>query len=453
MKNMLGAKKSIAIGTGAQAEGLYTRDNIAIGEDALNRVSAASADYVSDTSGTRNVAVGGNAGRFTKQGVAHVMVGRNAGQNMVGGTGLVAIGNGAHASRCPVGISGEIEMWAPANPGGTNAYNVTAVGAWSASRNTAGDCTAIGSYALAGNTQSNANVALGSNALRRVDESTWLDGTTYITKGVTGTYVHTGLTLTLNFVGHAAIVGDILDFQLTSGESQSFGKDAVFARVVTVVNANTVTVAHSKSITASGSALLIGVSKQGTTPARSNNNTAVGSAALAYLDGGGANVAVGKSAGLNIKTGDYNVLIGSEVATGAVGAASSDNTAVGYRALFAVSGAVGNTVMGRQAGETITTGNVNTFIGYKAGAGAPSNITDAVAVGAYASPLHDYTVVLGRSSASTAANQVAIGARHLEIRNSAQPTVPTGGARIWYESSTGQLKAILPSGTITTLAT
>ena len=452
MGSMLGAKKSIAIGTGAQANGLYTRDNVAIGEDALNYVSAASADYVSDVSGTRNVAVGGNAGRFTAQGVAHTMIGRNAGQNMVGGTGLVAIGNGAHASRCPVGISGEIEMWAPANPVGTNAYNVTAVGAWSASRNTAGDCTAIGSYALAGNTRSNANVAIGANAMRRVDETTWLDGTSYLLKETSGTYVHEQNVLSLSFPAHGASVDDILDFRLLDGGSKTFGTDAVFAKVVSVPDVDTVIVDHPTLKSSSGLALLVGVSLQGVIPARSNDNTAVGAASFAWLDGGGANTAVGKDSGLNVKTGNYNVAVGTSALYSEVGAASNDNVAIGHQALKANNGSIGNVAVGRLAGQTVANGTVNTLIGYRAGDSAPPGIKDASALGAYTKTLHDSVVVLGRGSESTAPLQATIGTRHFEIRGSAQPATPSNAARIWYDSVAGALKCITPSGTVTTLA-
>ncbi|UXN31018.1 tail fiber domain-containing protein [Glutamicibacter sp. M10] len=410
MANMVDPKKSIAIGTGAQSEGQHTRDNVAIGEDALKYVNAITSDYSTDPSGTRSVAIGGNAGRFTKQGVAHVMIGRNAGQNMVGGSGLVAIGNGAHASRCPVGISGEIEMWAPAQAAGTAAYNVVVIGAWAGSRNLAADTVALGAYALAGNTLSNANVGIGTNALRRVDEKTWLDGTQYVAKNIEGTYSQDGTSLLITATGHGMSVDYVAIFRLNTGGSTSFGGDDVFAKVTAVVDANTFEVFAPKPTVSSGTASLRGYSIPGSTPVRSNENTAVGSGSLAFLDGGGANTFAGANSGRNIKGGSNNVGIGHNSMVGISEAAAinaSDNTALGQGTLFKLSdGMTGNTTVGYRAGLNLTTGTNNTFVGRLAGyakldSSPLDTATNSTAIGASATISGDNQVQLGNSATTT----------------------------------------------------
>ena len=406
MGSMTDVKKSIAIGQRALGAGDKSRDNIAIGEDALYKTSSLSSDYTqTGTDGTRNVAIGGNAGRHIAHGVGHVAVGRNAGQNVVGGTGLVAIGNGAHASHCPIGLSGEIENWAPAGDSADASYNVTAVGQWAAGRNRNPDVTALGASALRYAVNSGEIVAVGANALRRVDETAWLDGHIYTARDLTGTYVHSGTTLTLTIPGHGASVGDLAVLRLTSGGSETFGSDPAPA-LVTDVTANGFTVEHPLPGEATGGAVLAGLVDLDSTPEDSHYATAVGAAALAYLNGGRSNTGIGYQAGGALAKGKNNTFVGSQAGKGASGAEHSDTSAFGYQALQAVSTGTGNTGVGMRALYAVTTGSNNTALGSNAGrfmqsGNGMTNVDNSTAIGRDARVSGSNQVQLGDSATTT----------------------------------------------------
>lgn len=411
MGKMTGVKKGIAIGTHAMAEGLHTRDSIAIGEDSLRFVSSPTDDYSTDPSGTRNVAVGGNTGRFVTNGSAHTFVGRNAGQNVVGAQGIVAIGNGAQASRCPVGLSGKIENWGPLGLGLTSTANVASVGNWAGSRNTSLDLAAFGAYALTNSVKSNKNTGIGTSALRRVDEDKWLDGTPLETKNLTGTYSHVGNVLTLSFPSdHGAIVDDVLIFKMTTGDSMTFGNDNVFAVVTSVPSSTVVVVDHPISRVASGGAVLVQVSKQSATTTYSDENTGVGSAAGAFFNGGNANTFIGANSGIYVKTGGANTALGQNAMAGISEAAVisvSDNTAVGQASLFKISnGMTGNTALGYRTGLNLISGADNTFFGRMAGSAnfdsSPlTSVTNSTALGAGSTVSGNNQVQLGSSATTT----------------------------------------------------
>lgn len=407
MANMNAVKKSIAIGRRALGTGTTSQDNIAIGDDALYKTSAASVDYSqSNPGGSRNIGIGGNALRFNENGAAHVAVGRNAGQNIVGGTGLVAVGNGAHASSCPVGLSGTVENWAPLERDATADINVTAIGAWSLSRNTSADNTAFGSHALRSATISEKSVAVGTNSLRRLDEPTWINGCGYTEVNLSGTYTQTGTALTINGVtGHGATTGDTVLIQLLNGPVATFQGDKPPAKVASVT-ASSVTLTSPVSMTGTGDAKLVAVVSQ--TAATANPyNTAVGANTLSFLRTGGSNVAMGFQAGLNLDGAARNVALGTEAMKGATGSTATENTAVGHQALTALAtGGNYNTALGWRAGYNATTAKMSTFIGYGAGRQTPTgtNVTGVVnstAIGNDARVAGSNEVQLGNSDTTT----------------------------------------------------
>ena len=83
--------------------------------------------------------------------------------------------------------------------------------------------------------------------------------------------------------------------------------------------------------------------------------------------GGNYNVTIGKDAGTAITTGDGNIAVGFEALK--TEDANGKNIAIGYQALKVLdAGADGfNTVIGYQAGTSMSTGQVNTLIGHQAG--------------------------------------------------------------------------------------
>jgi|TARA_R100000030_G_scaffold32565_3_gene24126 hypothetical protein len=132
-------------------------------------------------------------------------------------------------------------------------------------------------------------------------------------------------------------------------------------------------------------------------------NTAIGYAALynfeASSDGEGKNVAVGSNASFHLDTGQQNTMVGASAGESSAGSITySDNTGIGYKALFAVTTGNTNTAIGSQAGLSITTGAENTIVGDKAG--------DAIGVG-------NSNTLVGQAAGGALTdgdNNVAIGA-------------------------------------------
>ena len=403
MAAMSEVKNAIAIGANAQSNGTKSRDNISIGDSSLASVSSSSADYnQSDTSGTRNIAVGGNAGYFIANGRMHTVIGRNAGQNIVGNNGIVAIGAASMASMCPIGLSGEIENWAPIAGDADTAVNMTAVGSSAMSRNIGIGNTAFGANALMNVVNSVDNVAVGPNALRRLDESAWVDGKKYVNKNIAGTYNQSGNTLTLNFAGHGAVVGDIIIIQLLDGGSQTFGGDIAPAIVSAIVSSGVIRVNSPASRIASGSAILRGIATVNNVNEKSSGNLAVGGASLAFLQSGFNNVALGDSAMLNIVGGVGSTAIGKNALKGATGSISTENTAVGLDTLANNSTGTHNVAVGGLAGQNNTTGKWNTAVGHSAGRLVSGTGATQTAF--------DNTTCLGFNSRVSGSNQVQLGA-------------------------------------------
>lgn len=108
---------AIAIGDRAQGFSKVSRDNIAIGADSLINVQAETEWYdQSKMAGTRNIGIGGNAGRGITSGFSNVAIGRNAGQGLSTGISNIALGAAAMAGTAPVGLTGDIEVFGHPQP-------------------------------------------------------------------------------------------------------------------------------------------------------------------------------------------------------------------------------------------------------------------------------------------------------------------------------------------------
>ncbi|MBK8609046.1 MAG: hypothetical protein IPL84_03640 [Chitinophagaceae bacterium] len=93
-------------------------------------------------------------------------------------------------------------------------------------------------------------------------------------------------------------------------------------------------------------------------------------------------------------TGSSNTAVGNS-AMGLTGTSGSSNTAVGSNALL-VTNADGNTAVGRNAGNTNTTGTNNTLIGFDADVTA-TGLTNATAIGYNATVAQSNSLVLGQT--------------------------------------------------------
>lgn len=103
---------AIAIGDRSQGFSRISRDNISIGPDSLINVQAETEWYdQSKMSGTRNIGIGGNAGRGITSGFSNVAIGRNSGQGLGTGYSNVVLGSAALAGVAPIGLTGDIEVF------------------------------------------------------------------------------------------------------------------------------------------------------------------------------------------------------------------------------------------------------------------------------------------------------------------------------------------------------
>jgi hypothetical protein len=134
-----------------------------------------------------------------------------------------------------------------------------------------------------------------------------------------------------------------------------------------------------------------------------NNNTAAGWAALAGNTTGEENTAVGFQALLSNISGNHNTAAGTNALhENSVG---GGNTALGFDALSANQYGFGNTALGQLAGVTETAGNANTagsentFLGFDAGPGTSTQLSNATAIGADARVSENNAVVLGAPEA------------------------------------------------------
>ena len=124
---------------------------------------------------------------------------------------------------------------------------------------------------------------------------------------------------------------------------------------------------HGSGTTAIGYAAL--TSQDYGTTATDSFNTAVGHLAGHRLTSAVACTFIGNQAGENVTTGNTNTFVGSSAGIGIDGnkLTGANNTAVGQGAGQKLQGAAGdNTILGRDAGKGITTGNSNTIVGHDA---------------------------------------------------------------------------------------
>ena len=169
-------------------------------------------------------------------------------------------------------------------------------------------------------------------------------------------------------------------------------------------------------------------------------NTAIGYRALITNDSGDFNTALGYQALRENTTGTSNTALGYQAlysnTNGGINIAmginalysnttGGNNTALGPAALYSNTTGGNNTALGYQAGLTSVGGNANTigtyntFLGYNAGPGGSNWLTNATAVGAYATVTCPNCIVLGSINGingATASANIGIGI--------AAPTVP-----------------------------
>ena len=197
----------------------------------------------------------------------------------------------------------------------------------------------VGSYTGDTDTTGKFNVAIGYSAFSNVTTNTSNASGLPQYNTAIGTYALQDMNLTDQTVGY--------------GYNTAFGGQA------------------GKELTTGVYNTLLGYAAGGAGIVTGNHNTCVGHLSGTDLTSGTYNVCVGTSSGSNITTGLNNVAIGVEALKTNVD--GDNNTAVGYGALLRFEadsdGHGGNTAVGKDAGEFLSTGTGNTFIGNISGQG------------------------------------------------------------------------------------
>ena len=151
-----------------------------------------------------------------------------------------------------------------------------------------------------------------------------------------------------------------------------------------------------------------------------SNNSALGYRALFHITTGNYNTAVGYESSHNTTTGQYNTTLGqSALFTNTTG---SQNTAVGLNALLLNTSGGSNVVVGLDAMQHNTSGSSNTALGYNAG----SHITGGTTPNTTASN----SIYIGRDTRANVdggANEIVIGSA---VTGSGSNTVTIGNSSI-----------------------
>jgi hypothetical protein len=218
---------------------------------------------------------------------------------------------------------------------------------------------------------------------------------------------------------------------LTSGGSNTFfGRTA--GALIATTNNNTAFGALALSAGAGGSNCTA-IGRATLQSSTGDNNTAVGSSALLGNVAGARNTAVGQSAGLSL-----------------AGATDNDNVFFGHLAGWNANGSASgsNTILGSQAGVTLTTGVANVIIGKGSDVGA-ATASNSIAIGLTAVSPTGGTVVgnaAGKASATaarftcignTAGAAITSGADNTFAGDHAGAAISTGAQNTFIGSAAG----------------
>lgn len=312
MAQMEKCVSGIAIGDRAQGFSRISRDNIAIGADSLISVQAETEWYEqSKMAGTRNIGIGGNAGRGITSGYSNVAIGRNAGQGLGTGYSNVALGGGALGGTAPVGLTGDIEVFWPSKTSKTVAIGQSVLAQY---QNQEAQVV-IGGDAAKNAKAVDKTTVIGSAAMENLERNRAPNGGDVLWNGTeSGTYTQSGNTITLTFSNlQGAKATYWVGIRLTSGAAQTLQGDVVPVEVVSVTD-TTITINSPKSLNTSGSAELKFVYSATSSAAKNEELTIIGANAM--------NSAL---------TAAYSTIIGADAALS--GADYQKATAVGASAM------------------------------------------------------------------------------------------------------------------------
>lgn len=278
MAQMEKCVSGIAIGDRAQGFSKISRDNIAIGADSLISVQAETEWYEqSKMAGTRNIGIGGNAGRGITSGYSNVAIGRNAGQGLGTGYSNIVLGGGALGGTAPVGLTGDIEVFWPSKTSKTVAIGQSVLAQY---QNQEAQVV-IGGDAAKNAKAVDKTTVIGSAAMENLERNRAPNGGDVLWNGTeSGTYTQAGNTITLTFPNlQGAKATYWVGIRLTSGAAQTLQGDVVPVEVVSVTD-TTITVNSPKSLNTSGSAELKYVYSTTSSAEKNEELTVIGANAM-----------------------------------------------------------------------------------------------------------------------------------------------------------------------------
>ena len=346
------ARNCIAIGQDAMRSNTFGRHNIAIGISALHFLNGTS---LTGMSGTRNIAIGGNAGRFADKASRNIIMGRDTAHNITDAHMNIILGNAAVMGDGPnILTPGEIVNQTPLTPS-----NSIVVGTEAGKYLNTSEVVLIGHQAGKNLKADSFMVGIGAYAFEKhqADRSHW--GTVEQAVNMSCTYEQSSSkTITVRTPSaHGLSTGFKVWLRFVTGKNAetSYQDDIWFD--VTVVNSTTFTIQSTQNETSSGNASY----------SRISTNTA-------YSKSSGQSVGVGYSVG-NGPDNYRSVGVGHQAGAAGLG---TENIAIGFRAIFSYSTGVGNTAVGaysqadgRGSGNSslgvltlnVNTGNGNTATG------------------------------------------------------------------------------------------
>ena len=315
-----------AVGNRAMTLDTLGYNNVAVGTNTLSTGTAL---------GPSNTVVGAYAGE-SYSGSQSVLIGTNAGRQAGTSNEVVAVGYNAAKALSTGGTPGIVAIGSNALAANTNGTSNTAVGFSALSTNTSSSRnTAVGFSAMAASNGATDTVAVGSNAL-----------------------------MSLSFGSYNVAVGSQAGKSLTTGGNS----------VLIGLNAG-------MNITTAGYNIALGSSALQTLVSSTHPNLAIGSSSLYNLTSGGGNVALGHNAAMSLTDSTGTTAVGNEALW--LVTSGSRNTGIGYQTLQAVSTGSDNTAVGYRAGSLLYSASYgNTALGSNALPGVSlATISDVVAIG------------------------------------------------------------------------
>ena len=381
-----------AVGSGSMmgASGQSNSSNTAVGYFSLKAI----------TTGYNNTAIGTNAGDALTTGYSNVLIGKD----------VLGVADGGEQNNVVIGF----------NAGSAINHNSTSAN------------VIIGSHAGVGGTgYISRNVIIGDDALVDLNSRNSIYNTIVGSEAGGGTWAGDGTENTV--LGYQAFKGAVNGANYNTILGSQAGKS------ITTGSANTgVGQEVLKAITIGQYNVAIGENTLGAEDV-GNFTTAIGYRA-GYSQNSDSNnedtgnTLLGAGAGFYNVTGTKNTLVGRQAGNGASGQSNSNNTAVGYNSLYAVTTGSENTAIGRTTLNSLTTGTRNVTVGMDSGGGTTTG-NDNIFIGKNAGAQNvsgDEMVIIGSHAgfsinhATDADGTVAIGFEALKVLTSGASNTSIG---------------------------